>query len=33
MDSTVVTVHDRITSQHHIATLKFGRVQHVKFIA
>ena len=33
IDSTVVTVRDSITSQHQIETLKFGRMQRVKFIA
>ena len=33
IDSTVATVHENFTSQHQIETLKFPRMQHVKFIA
>jgi len=33
IDSTVATVHKKFTSKHQIETLKFGRMQHVKFIA
>ena len=33
MDTTVATVHQNFTSQHQTEALKFGRMQHVKFIA
>ena len=33
IDTTIGTLHDNFTSQHQIETLKFGRMQHVKFIA
>ena len=33
IDSSVAIVHKNFTLQHHIETLKFGRMQHVKFIA
>jgi len=33
IDSAVATVHENYTSQLQIETLKFGRMQHVKFIA
>jgi len=32
IDSTIAIVHKNFTLQHQIETLKFGRMQHVKFI-
>jgi len=33
INSTVATLHENLTSQHQIEKLKFGRMQHAKFIA
>ena len=33
IDNIVAIVHENFTSQHRIEKLKFGRMQHVKFIA
>jgi len=33
IDSIVATIRENFTSKHQIETLKFGRMQHLKFIA
>jgi len=33
INTTVATIHDNFTSQHQIETIKFGRMEHIQFIA
>jgi len=33
INTTVATTHENFTSQHWIETIKFGRMQHMSFIA